>query len=51
MRLRFGDFAIMYRMNSQSLQVKRVLHLHGVPSESLTPLTSTSAEKLETSWH
>ena len=31
MGLCYGDFAIMYRNNSQSLQLKRVLHLHDVP--------------------
>jgi len=30
-RLRYGDFAIMYRKNSQSLPFKSVFHLHDVP--------------------
>lgn len=31
MRLQYGDFAIMYRKNTQSLPFKSVLHLHDVP--------------------
>lgn len=31
MRLRFGDFAVMYRKNTQSLPFKSVFHLHDVP--------------------
>ena len=31
MRLRYGDFAIMYRKNVQSLPFKSVFHLHDVP--------------------
>ncbi len=31
MRLKYGDFAVMYRKNSQSLPFKSVFHLHGVP--------------------
>ena len=31
MRLQYGDFAVMYRKNTQSLPFKSVLHLHGVP--------------------
>ncbi len=30
-RLRYGDFAVMYRKNVQSSPLKSVLHLHGVP--------------------
>ena len=31
MRLQYGDFAIMYRKNTQSLPFKSVFHLHDVP--------------------
>ena len=31
MRLQYGDFAIMYRKNMQSLPFKSVFHLHDVP--------------------
>ena len=31
LRLRYGDFAIMYRKHIQCLPFKSVLHLHGIP--------------------
>ena len=31
MRLRYGDFAILYRKNAQSLPLRNVFHLHDLP--------------------